>query len=321
MDLKPLGKRDIFGILLPGALLVLVSAYVLFGALVVLQLPVKSLLEHEVLLAVILFVVSYLVGSILRLYAADDVDNRSSRRFSKAWEKKYRTRIKNGRMSESDFEELKKNFRECKAKLARGDDVSDIPDGFDKWLWQVDSFPYRASMNRIWQVQGRCEELDFFRTRYKTSMWSESRAFVKNFFNYCKLVIIKSGGGMADEINMAEGLTRFFAGTFAALRLSVSVLCIGLVFQLLLVAMLILVPRWGITLPFPAQWTVQGFYSTFTLALIFVLRWICRLIVKRFRVIRMKEAEVVYYAFYLQSTSLGDGNSKKGQQVPQETLA
>ena len=314
MDLKPLGKRDIFGILLPGALLVFVSVYVLSGVLVVLQLPTKGLLEREVLLAVVLFVVSYLVGSILRLYAADDVDQKSSERFVKAWRKKHQVEIENGRISELDFEE-------CKIELARGNDVPDVPDGFDEWLWQVDSFPYRASMNRIWQVQGRFEELDFFRTRYKASMWSENRAFVKNFFNYCKLVIIKSGEGMADEINMAEGLTRFFAGTFAALRLSVLVLCTGLIFQLLLVAMLILVPRWGIALPFPAQWTFQGFYSIFTLALIFVLQWICRLIVKRFRVIRMKEAEVVYYAFYLQLTSLGDGNSKKGQQVPQKTSA
>ena len=101
--LRPLGRRDIFGILLPGTILVFIGAYVLSGVLALMQLPVGDLLEHEFLLTAMLFVVAYLFGSLLRLFAADDVDKKSSEYLLKAWRKKHLAKIKQGCLS--DFHE------------------------------------------------------------------------------------------------------------------------------------------------------------------------------------------------------------------------
>ncbi|MBM4466230.1 MAG: hypothetical protein FJ014_11870 [Chloroflexi bacterium] len=177
---QPLGKRDIFGILLPGTILVFASTYIIFGVLVVLGLKswVKSLLGQELLLAVVLFVTAYLVGSLLRLYAADEVDNESGERLQEAWRKECEVKNISHPMPE---------FERYRIELAKGNDVSDIPAGFDAWLWRVDEFPYPAWQNRKWQAHGLCEVLDFFRDNYKSSMWSENRTSPKTFFNYCKL--------------------------------------------------------------------------------------------------------------------------------------
>lgn len=307
-QLKPLGRRDIFGILLPGTILVFIGAYVLFGVLVLLRLPVKDLLEQEFLLAAILFVTAYLVGSLLRLYAADAVDNESRERFRKAWRKK-----------NMSYPTQEQEFENLKAKLAKGSDVSDVPDGFDVWLLRADKFPYHAWMNRMWRSHGFREVLSFFQDNYKTSMWSENITSRKAFFNYCKLVIIGGGGALAEEVNMAESLTRFFAGTVTALRLSTWLLGVALIGQLLLVAALIFAPRWGIKLIL-AGWEFQGFYFVFSLALIFVLQWMGRQIVNRFWRVREKEVGTVYHAFYLHSVSHPDVTAKRDQAVSRRTL-
>lgn len=293
---RPLGSRDIFGVLLPGVIVVFAAAYALWGVLALLQISVMDLLEQQFLVAVVLFVAAYLVGSLLRLYAANDVDSRSSEYLLKAWRKEYRARIGAG---------ATRDFEKYRTELAKGEDISDIPDGFDDrlfddWLWQVDEFPYHTRLNRLWRkAQGFCGVLDFFRENHKATMWSQSKWSRKSFFNYCKLVIIGNGGLLADEVNMAEGLTRFFAGTVVALGISTWLLVASVITQVLLIVALISAPKWGGKLAISVQWTSQGFCLVLTVVLIFVLQWICRRIVKRFRTVRFKEVETVYYAFYL----------------------
>jgi len=296
-----LGRRDIFGIILPGTILVFIGAYALFGVLVLLQLPVKDLIGQQFLLSAVLFVAAYLLGSLLRTFAADDVDSQSGERFQEVWRKE--CEAKNISYSMPEFEW-------CMAELAKGNDVSDIPDEFDDWLWRVDKFPYPAWQNRKWQAHGLREVLDFFRDNYRSSMWSGNKASPKSFFNYCKLAIAESGGALADEVNTAEGLTRFSAGTVAAFRLSTWLLFAALVTQVLLVAAWILAPRWGIELIL-AGWKLQGFFFVFTIALIFTVQWICRLIVKGFRHVRQKEAGIVYHAFYLHSVRQADETARR----------
>ena len=305
-QLRPLGRRDIFGIILPGAILVFLGAYVLFGVLVLLQVPVKDLLGQQFLLSVALFVAAYLLGSLLRTFAADDVDNQSGERLQEVWRKE--REAKNISYSMPEFER-------CMAELAKGNDVSDIPDEFDDWLWRVDEFPYPVWQNRKWQAHGLRETLDFFRDNYRSSMWSGNKASPKSFFNYCKLAIIESSRALADEVNMAEGLTRFFAGTVAACRLSTWLLSAALVAQVLLVAAWILAARWGIELIL-AGWKIQGFFFALTLALMLALQWICRLIMKRFRHVRQKEAEIVYHAFYLLSAHHPDEAAEEDTREP-----
>jgi hypothetical protein len=307
--LKPLGRRDIFGILLPGAILVLIGAYVLFGSLVLLRLPVNSLLEHEFLVTAIFFVVSYLLGSLLRLFAADDVDRRSSKYLVEAWHRERRA----GNLSTS-----MPGFEKYRAELAGGDNVSDVlPGGFDEWLFCVDEFPYPAWQNRKWQAHGSREVLGFFRDKYRTCMWSKARTSSKDFLNYCKLVVIRGGGPLADEINMAEGLTRFFAGAMIALQLSTRLLGVALVAQLPLVAGTILASRRGDQLDSVADVRIQGFYFVLTLVLLIASRWMCHQIVQRFRRVRSKEATTVYNAFYLHSMSVSRCYQKVSEPVSQ----
>ncbi len=295
MDLfKPLGKRDIFGIILPGTIVVFAVAYLLFGVLVVLQLPVAGLLSQQFLLSIAFFVSAYLVGNLLRMFAADDADEESSKYLETEWRKKHPDKAKGLNMVA---------YNQCWAALAKGEDVSDIPDGFDDWLWRVERFPYPAGQSRKWQAHNFREPLDFFREHYKASMWSENQTDPKNFFHYCKLYVINGGGELADEVNMEESFIRFFAGTWVAFRISIWLLRIAWGIQLLFACVLILVSTWGITVPFPAQWTFQGFYLVLTPALDFSVNQMRRLIVKRFRRIRRRETETVYYAFYIHSIS------------------
>jgi hypothetical protein len=293
MDFKTLGRRDIFGILLPGMTPVLIGAYSLYAALAPFHLPVADILKQEFLVTVLLFASAYLVGSLLRLFAADRVDERSSRYLLEAWQKEYRGSIAKGYELE---------FKKRMMEFLKGDDVAEIPIGFDDWLWLADKFPYVAWQNRFWRSYGFQEVLDFFQQNHKTKMWSQSQASPKSFFNYCKLVINDGGGTLADEVNTAEGATRFFAGTFTGMRLSVWLLVISFLVQLLVIVGLTLAQRAGSSITLVLDWTVQSIHLALSLVLIFALLWMCRQIIVRFRTIRQKEAETVFHAFYLCAT-------------------
>ena len=91
-QLKPLGRRDILGILLPGVILVFAGGYALFGLLALLGLPVGSPLQQQFLLSVVLIVVAYLPGGLLRLSAAGGADRRSGDDPSGAWREERRSR-------------------------------------------------------------------------------------------------------------------------------------------------------------------------------------------------------------------------------------
>lgn len=321
---RPLGRRDIFGILLPGTIVVFVGVYALFGMLTLLRLPVKDLLEQQFLLALVLFVSAYLVGSLLRMYAADFVDKRSSERLMKEWRKKHRMIIESSCMSDSTERSAEpagrgsdylSKFEECREALAMGGDpphiLGECEDKiFRDWLHRADKFPYHAWLHKVWRPHGFCGVLDFFQDHYKTTMWSKGRTSRISFFNYCKLVVIGGGGALADEVVKAEGLTRFFAGTVIALRISAGLLVASLIAQLLSVIALALVPQRGSGLALRVQWTSQSLYLALTLVFVFVLVWIRRKILERFRYIRLREVETVYHAFHIHSVRHTDGTER-----------
>ncbi len=126
MDFKSLGRRDIFGILLPGMIPILIGTYALYAALAPFQLPFAGILGQEFLVTVLLFASAYLIGSLLRLFAADRVDERSSEHLLQAWQKEYSGKIT------KDYE---LEFRNKMMEFLNGDDVPEIPAGFDDWLW------------------------------------------------------------------------------------------------------------------------------------------------------------------------------------------
>jgi hypothetical protein len=309
--LKPLGKRDIFGIVLPGTIVVFAVAYALFGFCSLLQLQIGDLLDQQILLSVILFVTAYLVGSVLRLVAADDVDKKSSESLMKAWREEHK--------AQADHAYLQ-SLQKCKAELSRGNEVVSVPDGFDEWLPQVEDFPYPAWQNRKWQAVDLREPLTFYRDHYRSSMWSERTTSPKSFFNFCKLAVIGGDGALAEEINMAEGLSRFFAGTVIALKISIWLIAVSLAGQLALAGAFTLAPHFGVKPQLSIKWISQGFYFVLTLGFVFALVLIRRKIVRRFRYVRLKEAGTVYHAFYLYSKLSAERVQKEGQEESRVTL-
>src|SRR2546426_12407801 len=81
MDPFKLGLRNVLGIILPGTIVVLVGLY---GGLCLFGFGASSSLfiwikEQTLFTLTALFLLSYFVGSLFRLNAADKVDDRSSR--------------------------------------------------------------------------------------------------------------------------------------------------------------------------------------------------------------------------------------------------
>lgn len=285
-----LAKRDIFGIILPGTIVVLVITFIILGTFNLLGSPIDltSLLSQQFLLSLLLFVGAYLVGNLLRLVASDNVDKESSRNALKRWKKVFQT----------IFERNTAEYDKCHVELAKGNDVFSVPEGFDDWLWRIDQFPYAVWQNRKWQTLGFHDMLNFYRENYKTGMWPNNGAlFSKSFFNYCKLVVVKNNRELTDEVNSAEGLTRFFAGTVLALRISNWLLAVFLLLHVLFVFVV-----WLFHLPLATdmlKWQIQGVYFCLATISMFALLWIQQRIISRFRFVRLKEAETVYNAFYL----------------------
>ncbi|TEU18633.1 MAG: hypothetical protein E3J21_05420 [Anaerolineales bacterium] len=133
MDIFKLGARDIFGIVLPGAVLLFVILYVFWSLPATLGLPaldVSLLKDQGFLLSIVFFIASYLLGYLLRLEPVSRVDKESSDYRLEEWR----------RRKENQFSE--KAFKQLLDQMRRGEDVSDIPAEFDHWLWRAERFPY-----------------------------------------------------------------------------------------------------------------------------------------------------------------------------------
>ena len=111
-----LRKMDLFGIVLPGTIVVFVVAYLLFGVLSVLQMPVEDLLNQQFLLSIVFFVFAYLMGSLLRMFAADDADEASSKYLEAKWRKEHPDKTKGANMAA---------YKKCWTALAKGEDISE----------------------------------------------------------------------------------------------------------------------------------------------------------------------------------------------------
>ena len=81
MDFFKLGLRNILGITLPGAVLVLVVSYMLYVCAIALdqsQTFFEWVKDAELLILVGSFLISYIIGSVMRLNSADIVDKKSA---------------------------------------------------------------------------------------------------------------------------------------------------------------------------------------------------------------------------------------------------
>ena len=289
MDIFKLGARDIFGIVLPGAVLLFVIIYVFWSLPATLGLPaldVSPLKDQGLLLSIAFFIASYLLGYLLRLGTADQVDKESSECLLKEW------RRRKGNQA------LEENFKQLLGQMRRGEDVSNIPTEFDDWGWRAEPFPYPVWYLRKVAFSYPHEVREFF-NQYKRCMGLVPDSLPiagRQFFSYyCKLVISKEDSVLREEIHAAEGNTRFLVGTYSALRLSLWVFFILLACQLIAMAVLHIreISVADLTRSHLASLVLS------TLLLIAGSRAAQIHIKRQFRRARLRETDIVYDAFYL----------------------
>ena len=274
MNLFNLGLRNFLGILLPGALLVLALL-----ACVALLLPdarpmvAATLTDKTALAAAAIFLVSYIAGSVIRLYAADNVDRISAKLV---------------RLDSDPFKGQPGSVEDKLAGLLASVTNPDLDckpsNDVIGWAWKYDKFPYP-----VWE----CIKIRLYHPPEMAKFFLSYRGFLgtgdrrgKEFFNYCKAVIFHAHEGrphaLAGEIQAAEGVVRFFAGTFWASFLAASILA-GTTIRLALDKN---APKGAA----PATATAALLLAFTALA---IVGW------GRFRRMRLKEVDTVFDAFYL----------------------
>ncbi|HEX3530974.1 MAG TPA: cupin domain-containing protein [Thermoanaerobaculia bacterium] len=288
MDLFRLGLRSVLGITLPGAMLALISGYVFLSVLFLLNQPVPDFLwskDQQLLVFSVLFLVSYNVGGLLRLNSADTVDKKSA--------KKLRQNPKLSKQQKADLDGVA-------TTLEAGEIPGELPPLAIQWIWATEPFPYpRWQFLKFERYHPR--EVGKFFEEYRECMGlgSQSEKRVgrgKEFFNYCKMVVLHSsrspGDALIEEVHYAEATVRFYAGTYTGLRPSLLLLVTLLVGQIIFLAVPGLRGQYGLS-------TMKVINAFVTMALIAASAQTMRIILKRFRTLRLKEVDTVYDAFYL----------------------
>lgn len=292
MNVFKLGLRNIIGITFPGAILIIAALYVLISFCYLLNIPLEFLnilTSQQLILFVILFVISYIIGSILRLESADNLDDKSSEYMIEEYFNE----------PPGDFTSKEKLY-EIRKKLLNGNNFISVPPFFDKWIWRVEKFPYTLWELRKFKIYHPPEVSNFFKS-YESCFGIGSKVHDtgrkgKEFFNYCKMVITHSckdlGDSLKEEVYLAEAMTRFYAGTYVAANISfyfILVLSVALFLSLAL-------EYFGIIDPVQYYATHNFIFSLFLVTLFTLVN---KNIAKRFRKLRLKEVDTVYDAFYL----------------------
>jgi len=223
MDSSKFGVRNLIGIAAPGVILVATLAYGLINLTLFQNAYPAGLYQLEnvqwvLLTGLLLF--SYLFGNLLRIHSADRVDAISGR----VLELKY---LAEGSFHAKDVP----LFRQIRERVLAGA-CQEVPEGFDQWLLGTEAFPYPACKLRMFALNHPPEVVEYFQG-FRGAV-APAR---KGFFDYCKMVVAsreaEGGGALLQEVHAAEAHTRFFAGTYFALRYAAALM---MLFQLCLVA-------------------------------------------------------------------------------------
>ncbi len=292
MNFLKLGFRNIIGITFPGAILIAVIFYVFLSICYLQTIPLDflaSITSQQFILSIILFIVSYIFGSVIRLGSADKLDDKSGKYLTKEYLKK----PPEGYTNEKDFDQIASD-------LLKGNFDVQIPASFDKWIWRVEKFPYPLWELRKLRIYHPPEVSNFFKN-YESCMGIGAKVQTtgrggKEFFNYCKMVIAHSskemGESLKEEIYFAEAMTRFFAGTYVAVNISLYII----IALSIILSLSLILSHFGI-IASVGIYNVYNFISSLFLITLFVL--LKYSLVKKFRTLRLKEVDTVYDAFYL----------------------
>jgi mannose-6-phosphate isomerase-like protein (cupin superfamily) len=313
MDISKLGFRTIIGITLPGTILVLVCIYSLSNIYEMCNIPLPEYLllkQEQILKLFLLFIMSYLVGSILRLNSADNLDDKSS----KITVKRFLKRNKNFESATfTEWKEGKLGYYDILQKMEN----NTIDKKFDEIIWRYEKFPYPIWQFRKFILYHPFDTYLFFK-KFKESMKIGPGGRGKEFFNYCKMVIHQScnstSNSVIQEITLAEALVRFYAGTYYGLIFSFWVFICLLSMQiihLLLFSNSVLFFKSFFTDTYNISLFLAIVRTIIFTGAVYIMEI---MIVRRFRGLRIKEVDTVYDALYL----ISKGNAEVIKTFPIE---
>jgi len=243
------GPRGIFEIFVPGVFLLLNAvATVYFSPFTDDQTKnflIKELASNAALVLVITICFGYLIGILMRLFRTDLLDKLSS-----GW---LRLFGHGGLQKDGTFR-----------------------------LYTTEAFPYIGWIGEACQLYLPPEALDFY-----NKTWGRANRGAQNrrFFNFCKLLINSVDEKSANEIYIAEALSRYMVGMFYSL-------CFSSVLMLINVISVSVVSG-------PTTSAVLFLIIFFILYL-----WATSIIVQHFRLIRIKEVETVFDATFVNREKL-----------------
>ena len=268
MDLFKLGLRNVVGITLPGALVVLAFLYCLFGFALALPstiTPSQVLEGHWTIILIALFLLSYVVGSLFRLNSAAKLDDLSAKACASE-----------NPECRGPFPTLgpEEQLRKIWGLILSGGEFPQDRKAI-AWIWQHDVFPYP-----VWEFM-------------------KFKLLGKEFFNYCKMAIYhasrETGGLLAEEVSAAEAVARFYAGTYYSFVVSALLLAGSLAIQVAAWAL-----AWRLHAPTPHPGMALYLYWFLSFFFAGLLATFARnSIMWRFRTLRLKEVDTVFDAFYL----------------------
>jgi hypothetical protein len=198
------GFVDFFGILCPGILLMLNLQILIFAFNInsIQYLKFISNVNNDTFSAIILFVMCYLFGAILRLISPDYVDKTAS----------FFLKI----INPGCFFEKKKFLKEHKGNEMEIneyfhqliDEGKDLPE----FLWYEENYPYYLGNKNIYNK---------YLSPGIANIMNDEKYHNKHNYNFWKVRITHKDMNIASLVFQAEAFVRFMAGSFWALLLGV----------------------------------------------------------------------------------------------------
>jgi hypothetical protein len=214
------GVIDFFGILCPG-ILSLINLQVLLFAFNIQIIPLWTSISNgksDTIFAVMLFVICYLLGFVLRLVSPDYIDRLASFLSKFIHPKYYSEKRKLMKMFKND--PLMKNVNsgkerklQCRRMLIDYcNTVVDQGGSLPKFFWHEENYPYYIGNKYIYKRDlspGLANIMD------------DKKYHNKNNYNYLKVLLTSKDSNISTLIFQAEAFVRFMAGSFWALVIGV----------------------------------------------------------------------------------------------------
>jgi hypothetical protein len=209
---------------MPGTIVVLTVIYGLFATSKSPQQVGGTGSVVTALWGIAFFLISYVLGSILSLRAADRTDRLSARLFHKEGKAESLEKVKARLLGFRNYQEACSWFSQGETKVREGSDPDLWPESPYECqsLWAYDEFPYACwSLVRL-GVYCPKEVFEFYWQYHEQILAQVGKS--PHFFNYCKMAVYAGNGSgsspLAAEIQEAESSVRFLAGAFDALVIS-----------------------------------------------------------------------------------------------------